>query len=163
FDNFIKTLDTLNRDIDARREQISRTETVQKEKQNAEAASKAEAARVAERNRKVNEALARVRALQQERKYKEALQVVEQTLFLDPHTPRALLLRDIIRDITVYQRYNTIHDERTFRDAGQSLDNADAMIPNGNLVDFPTDWPKKTFDRGETSAFADTPENRKVL
>jgi len=163
YDAFLRRLDDLTREIESRREQISRTEGAQKEKQNAEAAAKAEKTRVAERDRKVNEAIDRVRALQQERKYKEALQVVEQTLFLDPNNPTALLLRDILRDITVYQRFNAIRAERAFRDAGQTLDNQDAMMPNVNIMDFPTDWPKKTFDRGETSAFADKPENRKVL
>src|SRR5258705_12829766 len=31
------------------------------------------------------------------------------------------------------------------------------------LMDYPLDWPKKSFDRGEQSAFAETPENRRTL
>ena len=163
YETFTKRLDDLTRQIETRREQISRDETSRKEKENADRAQKAEESRGAERSRKVNEAIDRVRALQQERKYSEALQVVDQALFLDPNNPTALLLRDILRDITIYQRFNKIQEEKGYNNVLQTLDNSEAGIPPRGILDFPTDWPAKTLQRGETAAFADTPENRKVL
>lgn len=163
FDGFMKRLDDLTREIDARREAISRDETAKREKDNVERAKKAEDTRALDRDRKVNEAIDRVRALQSERKYKEALQVVDQALFLNPNDPTALLLRDILRDIVIYQRYNNTRDENAYRHSLQTLDNQQALLPPTSLMEFPTDWPKKTFERGELSAFSDSAENRRVL
>lgn len=160
---FNKQMDEMRIKIETKRTDLATTEAKRKQDELAATAAKSESARLAERERKVNESIDRVRALQQERKYQEALQVVDQTLFLDPNNPTALLLRDILRDIVVYVRFNEIYSERKFNLALMSLDGLDSLKPPRNIMDFPTDWPAKTFQRGESAAFADTPENRKVL
>ncbi len=163
YDGFLKSLDELNREIEARRETLSRDEATRREADLKAKAQQAETNRINDRDRKVNEAIDRVRALQAERKYREALQVVEQALFLDPNDPTALLLRDILRDLTVYERFNETQDRKQYGHATQTLDNEDAMVPPLGLIEYPTEWPAKTFQRGDVGAFTDTPENRRVL
>ena len=163
FEQYIKTLDDLNKEIDARREAIAVDEAKKREVDLKKKAEIAESNRTADRDRKVSEAIERVRALQVERKYSEALQVVDQALFLNPNDPTALLLKDILRDLTVYDKFNRIQNDKQWGHVNQSLDNENAMVPPLGLMEYPSDWPAKTFGRGELGAFADTPENRRVL
>ncbi|MFZ9692894.1 MAG: hypothetical protein ACO3EP_12730, partial [Phycisphaerales bacterium] len=55
--------------------------------------SKTQQAQQEARQRLITENLIRVRQLQLEMKYSEALEVLDQILFLDPHNPAALTLR----------------------------------------------------------------------
>ncbi|QOJ00327.1 MAG: hypothetical protein HRU70_07420 [Phycisphaeraceae bacterium] len=116
-----------------------------------------------ERAQKIRENIDRVRALQRERKYGEALQVVNQILFLDPLNPTGLLLRDVLSDMQTYAAYNQKMD-RLSRDLAQTtIDNLDALIPPKNIVDYPAEWPNITELRGEPVAFQETPENRQMI
>src|SRR5690606_16062950 len=105
----------------------------------------------------------RARALQQEQKYREALEVVDQVLFLDERNPTALLLRDTFRDIVIFREYWEIQREKQFNHARMTLDSERAMIPPEGIMDYPLDWPAKSFNRGDYGAFADTPDNRRAL
>ncbi|MBY0261491.1 MAG: hypothetical protein K2Q20_04070, partial [Phycisphaerales bacterium] len=163
FAAFSTKLDELKARIASKRDEIAKTETERRQKELQDKARTTEASRLAERDRKIGESIDRIRALQSERKYEEALQVVDQTLFLDPNNATALLLRDILRDVAIYARYNELEDQKAYNHALESLKASDATIPPPNMMNFPTDWPAKTFSRGETAAFADSPENRKVL
>jgi type II secretory pathway component GspD/PulD (secretin) len=127
-----------------------------------EAAMKAAEARV-KKDKQIKEAIDRVRALQQERKYREALQVVDQILFLDPNNPAGLLLRDIIGDTMVFVEYNTIDRRNKIEFAAQSLENVNALHSPASLVVFPPDWPELSRLRGEPLQFAETPENLRVI
>lgn len=55
------------------------------------------------REREVNERLSRVRQLQQQQKYGQALQVVDEVLFLDQKNPTALLLKDVLETTQIYK------------------------------------------------------------
>lgn len=163
FAGYEKRLDEMRVKIEAKRTEIEATDAKTKQETLAKTAAAAETNRLAEKQRKVTEAIERVRALQADRKYEEALQVVDQTLFLDPNNPTALLLRDILRDMIIFTRYHDAQSEKQFRHAQMAIDNFESTLPPKGPMDFPSDWPAKTFQRGETSAFADSPENRKVL
>jgi len=160
---FNKRVDDQVRTIDARREQISEDGRVRAESERTTSEQARQESLARDRERKINENLDRVRALQQERKYEDALQVTEQVLFLDPNNPAALLLRDILRDIVIYQKYNDIQRDKQFRHALQTIDNENAMLPANSLIEYPNDWPRKSFQRGESAAYNEPPENRRVL
>jgi general secretion pathway protein D len=160
---FNNRLDELSARIEARRTEMATTEAAKREADLKKKAADAEANRLSERDRKVSESIDRIRALQQERKYEEALQVTEQTLFLDPNNPTALLLRDALRNIIIYTKYDALTEERGYRSALQRIDSAEAILGPKDLMDFPSDWPGKTYQRGESSAFAEPAENRRVL
>jgi type II secretory pathway component GspD/PulD (secretin) len=163
FDGYIRQLEQFNVEIEARRDQLAKDDATKREADLKEKAKLAEGNRILDRDRKVSEAIDRVRALQQERKYTEALQVVDQALFLDPNNPTALLLRDLIRDISMYERFRRAQEEKQYNHALQSQDNELSTIPPRDFVEYPTDWPAKTFLRGEMGLFTDAPENRRVL
>lgn len=120
-------------------------------------------ARTLERERKIGEHIDRVRALQMEMKYKEALQVVDQILFLDPVSPSGLLLKDVLTALMIYQEYNRLESRQEVGQAMLRLDNKAAAMADPGIVNYPSDWPSISFRRGETAAFREPPENLSVL
>jgi general secretion pathway protein D len=162
-DAFNKQLDALKAKIDGKQREIIEAARKKQEDEAAKTASGVEMNRRSERESKVTENIKRIRALQAEQKYDEALQIVDQTLFIDPLNPTALLLRDILRDMTIYKKYQNMQQMKTFNAAQRQIDDQTAMIVPANLMDFPSDWPTKTWQRGETAAYAESPENRAVL
>lgn len=111
----------------------------------------------------IAESIGRVRALQAEMKYEEALQVCDQILFLDPNNSTGLVLKDVLRDIVLLRRAH-LADLRLNRGlAEQRTDNLEAMRPPEGIVDYPSEWPQISELRGEPSAFNETPENRRAL
>jgi len=116
-----------------------------------------------ERNRKIREAIDRVRALQIEMKYEEALQVVDQILFLDPINPTGLLLRDVLTSAKIYKQWYETNTKRNTLMAEQSLQTQTATLPPKGIIDYPTDWPEIIKDRGEPVTLAESVETRVTL
>lgn len=116
-----------------------------------------------QKQRRITEAINRVRALQSEMKYQEALQVVDQILFLDPINPTGLLLREVLTDASVFKDYNHIKQREHQGIAFQRRDNQDAIVPPIGLINYPNDWPQLSYRRGTPTAFADSEENRRTL
>ncbi|MCU0689713.1 MAG: hypothetical protein MUE97_08240, partial [Phycisphaerales bacterium] len=162
-DSMNSRLRDLQRRIEARRDELAVTR-----RKDAETAAAAEATKAKERlrndrERKVSEGIERVRALQREQKYDEALEVTNQVLFIDPNNPSALLLRDIIGDIIIMKQAQTQgrrmqSNMRTFRMQGQ-----EAMIPPTELVEYPTDWPRLTQMRTGAGGYYESPANRSAM
>jgi type II secretory pathway component GspD/PulD (secretin) len=125
-------------------------------------AQQQESAQAQEKRRKINEALDRVRALQLEKKYKEALQVVDQILFLDPQDPAGLLLKDTLQDIVIYTDFEEIQRAKQLSYANASIEAERAMILPENLLDYPPDWPELSIRRGEPTAFSESAADRRV-
>ncbi len=115
------------------------------------------------KERKIRESLARVRALQMELKYEEALQVIDNILSLDPLDPSALTLRDVITDAKIYRAQLTAERDLGIGFARNRAENFDALVPPKHLINFPDDWAAISNRRGSPLAFADSPENRRTL
>jgi len=116
-----------------------------------------------ERRARVSESLDRLRSLQAEKKYEEALEVVEEILFIDPNNPTALLMREVLRDIIIYRDYRRIERERAYSFAEESLRMYEGTIVPGNVLDYPDDWPEISFRRGMRDAYVDSEVDRRVL
>lgn len=115
------------------------------------------------KEKQVIESLQRVRALQIELKYEEALQVLDQILFIDPNNPAAEILKEVIRNSLIYKKHFEIQERKGLGASYLRTENNEASrIPIG-LVEYPTDWPQITYRRGEAIQFQDTPENRRTL
>ncbi|MGD9691239.1 MAG: hypothetical protein AB7G17_00180 [Phycisphaerales bacterium] len=134
-----------------------RASDVQRQKTDAESRQRAE------KDRKIVENLDRIRVLQQEQKYQEALQVVDQVLFLDPENPAGLLLKDVLRDVVVYREWDKAQREKSLSYASEVVAMQKSLVIPSQLMSYPSDWPELSFRRGETAAFVDTPEDRRVL
>jgi len=158
-----KRSDTIKADIAAKEAQLSIDKANLTQKQLEERTRAQMADQATEKARRIRESIDRARQLQNERKYKEALQVVDQIIFLDPLNPTGLLLRDVLRDMAVYQNYWDIKNNisRTMNDL--SLQNQAAMRPALNVMEYPLEWPDLSARRGDAVAFQESPENRKVL
>jgi type II secretory pathway component GspD/PulD (secretin)/tetratricopeptide (TPR) repeat protein len=137
--------------------------TEQKSADAAKAAVEADKQARQERDRKIVEFIDRARAYQSEKRYEEALQAIEQLLFLDPINPTGLLLRDAYFDIIMYDKSYRIYNSKLESFGQLSLDNSTAAIPPVNVVNYPLDWPAISARRGEPVQFAESPENRAVL
>ncbi|MBS0187161.1 MAG: hypothetical protein JSS51_03770 [Planctomycetes bacterium] len=154
--DFLKQVDTKEQELASSQAQKTAAER------------QAEAKRVAdqgasERNRKIREAIDRVRALQIEMKYDEALQVVDQILFLDPINPTGLLLRDVLTSAKIYRQWYETNTKRNTLLAEQSLQSQAATLPPKGVIDYPTDWPEIIKDRGEPVTLAESVETRQTL
>lgn len=157
-----QTTDTLTQ-IEAAEDRIRSQSIADNEKRIADAARSAALERARDKERRINENIDRVRALQQEMKYEEALQVVDQILFLDPINPSGLVLKDSLTAVVIYRKYHAIGARLDNDHARMVLSNREASVAPMNLMDYPSDWPKISFDRGETAAFREPPENQAVL
>jgi type II secretory pathway component GspD/PulD (secretin)/tetratricopeptide (TPR) repeat protein len=117
----------------------------------------------AEKQRRVDESIQRVRALQREQKYAEALEVCNQILFLDPGNPTGLLLKEIIADIIAYRRADQIATKTAERVRELRLDAMDSTVPPVNIIEYPTDWPRLTMLRTGAGGYFESPENRAAM
>jgi type II secretory pathway component GspD/PulD (secretin)/tetratricopeptide (TPR) repeat protein len=162
-EGFNKRVSDLNRAI-AEVEETSRSaEAVNRERELATRAQKAQQALAVEKQRRIEESISRVRALQAEQKYEEARQVVDQVLFLDPTNPTAQLLADVLDDIMVFRRADMIARRKSRNVQELMLQAREAAEPATSLMSYPADWPARTFRRGEGGMFAETAENRATL
>lgn len=163
YENYIAELDGLSSTIAQREEQLRQTRLEQEAAQREQRTQELETERLNERDQRVAASLERVRALQSELKYEEALEIIENILFLDPINPSALILKDVIEDIIVYRTFSGYQRDKTLSYAHESLDNQEAMILPDFLMDYPDDWPQISFRRGSTLEYAESEANRAVL
>jgi len=159
----VAEIDQLIRDIDATAETLTRSEIDQREKELAAEEARTRAQQESEREARINENLQRLRQLQAEQKYEEALQVVEQVLFLDPLNPAALLLKEVLRDVVIYRDFDRARRERGLSYARETLQLEQSMIVPETLMAYPPDWPELSFRRGEVQSFVESEADRRVL
>ncbi|MFZ4574620.1 MAG: hypothetical protein ACOYN0_09500 [Phycisphaerales bacterium] len=160
---FEKELADLKAEIDTKDAEIqarTREEQARQQKREADIA-KSEASSA--RSRKIAEAIGRVRALQAEQKYEEALQVTDEILFMDPINPTGLLLKDTLTDLQVVQEYRVLARRKQQAGAQFRVDAEEATFVGPDIMNYPDDWPKLSARRGEPVAFADAEENRRTL
>ncbi|GIK19882.1 MAG: hypothetical protein DYG93_12840 [Leptolyngbya sp. PLA2] len=164
FETLTKQVTDLRGRIGRTEEQLRIAETNERERRLAEEARRQSTQMQQDRERKIVEALDRVRALQAELKYDEALQIVEdQILFLDPINPAGLLLKDLLRDAIIYRHMNKMAQERNFGFMYQGMENAEASIPPRGIINYPPDWPAISFLRGQGIGYSESAEDRRVL
>jgi len=164
FETLEKEVADLRGRVGRTEEQLRIAETTDRERRLADEARRQSAQMQQDRERKIVEALDRVRALQAELKYSEALQIVEdQILFLDPINPAGLLLKDLLRDAIIYRHMNQMAQDRNFGFMYQGMENAEASIPPRGIINYPPDWPAISFMRGQGIGYAESAEDRRVL
>ena len=163
YENNLRTARSLESDIAATESRLAEQRAAQQAQNLAKAQRDSEVTIAKDRERRIREFLDRARAYQREMRYEEALETVDQLLFLDPINPAGLLLRDVIADIIVYRQYNEVQRRKRNNYVDLTLENEDAMLPRAGIVNYSSDWKAITFIRGEPQAFAESPENRRIL
>lgn len=114
--------------------------------QTADVRAQREAARMSQED-EIQRLLKRARELQKEQKYDEAIQLVDQALFIQRDNPMAQLMKEVLRDNRLYVESVTLKRERDFSIAEHGNENEGAMIPYRPLVNYPSDWPQLTRRR----------------
>jgi type II secretory pathway component GspD/PulD (secretin)/tetratricopeptide (TPR) repeat protein len=153
----------LEASIETRAAEIARATADAKTKAIEEDSRKAQIKASSDKATKINEGIDRVRALQKEMKYDEALQVCDQILFLDPINPTGLVLREVISDTKIYREALSLEQTKNRNIAIHRVENEGAVVPPITLMDYPTDWPGISYRRGEPMGMAETEENRSAL
>ncbi|MDX1682956.1 MAG: hypothetical protein R3336_07550, partial [Phycisphaeraceae bacterium] len=131
---------------DARRvaEQQTRTEI---EAQRQEEAQARRLAAFQKQQQEVQKLLRRAADLRREQKYDQALELLDQALFLDPRNIAGQAMRDMIADSQLYIRRRNLVRQRNYTIADQSNQNFRSAIPYTELMTYPPDWPELTAQR----------------
>jgi general secretion pathway protein D len=163
FENLTKQVSDLKAKIAKAETDLAATEATRRDTALRQAQATQEQIQREERERKIVELIDRARAYQSELRYTEALQAVDQLLFLDPINPTGLLLKELLSDIVLLKQDARIYGEKNLGYARLSMENQLASIPAPGLMNYPEDWPAISVRRGEPMQFADSQENRKIL
>ncbi len=117
-----------------------------------------------DKERQIREALIRVRDLQRNQKYREALEIVEsQILFREPNNPAGLLLRDVLHDTAIFMEYHRAKELKYRNLADLRRENYIASIPPLDIISFPPDWPSLSYQRLDSAAYSESPQDRALL
>lgn len=162
YDQRMQVLDTLLEEIDQRRreEQLLRMAMEEEEARDRAEADRQEAQQ--QREQRVNEQLRRVRQLQSELKYREALQVIDSILFDDPLNEVALTLRDALQTTQRYVEFSQNERQRQFGYEKLYRDNMAATIAPESVMDYPDDWPQISVRRTGAAGWLEPDSNRRV-
>jgi Flp pilus assembly secretin CpaC/tetratricopeptide (TPR) repeat protein len=162
-DAFITRVDEMNSQIGAR-EQTMSTEAASKRAVDLDrSAAERQAAMKSEREARKRELIISIRNKQMEHRYEEALQDVDQILFMDPNDPAGRLLKDAITEVIQARRYDKAVRERRQGIQNLLIDNYEATNPPKRMMNFPANWEQKTQDRLGLAMGGESPENRRTI
>ena len=114
-----------------------------------------------EKTQKINELLRRARDLSREQSYEQALEQLEQVLFLDPNNPAAKFMRDLITDQMIQVNWAEVKRLRGIAIAKGRVDALRDTIPHTELLIYPADWPELTRRRlADQNQFSESEANR---
>ncbi len=169
-------------DVDKRLDQVqdARTQAAlaaqdQQRKEAQVAASNQQKAEMEQRQRSINESLLRVRQLQLELKYEEALQVLDEILFIDPHNPAALALKDTISTTLLYRKVSEVEAAKELAFGNEVLGIRSSLRPPrpnlsgegpksvSGLVEYPEDWPQLSIRRDGAAGYRESDANRQAM
>jgi general secretion pathway protein D len=150
---------------------------IQSDAEAAKSASERKQSEAAARAKAINDRLDRVRRLQLELKYDEAIQVVDEILFLDPNNVAAQTLRQAFKASKLYRDYSAIEVRRGEAYANFSKEALDRTVPPtpnvtgpgpksvSSLLEYPEDWPalSEMRLRNRASGYSETPANRQAM
>ncbi len=89
------------------------------------------------------------RDLQRQMRYEEALDLINQALFIDPQNIAAQALQDILEDMIILRDQRDFTRQRDLMISRQHALNLEATIPYDDLLVYPSDWPQLTQRRLE--------------
>ncbi|MHC4415854.1 MAG: type II secretion system protein GspD [Planctomycetota bacterium] len=127
-----------------------------------------------QRRRLIGENLLRVRQLQRELKYDEALQVIDEILFIDEHNSAALVLHDAIETTMLYREFAEVQRWRESGYPWLSLEAQRSLIPlqpnvsgpgdrsTSGIMGYPEDWAQLSLRRTHEAGFRESAANRRV-
>ena len=155
----------------ALQQQVEQELAIRNARDEKSAADSAESGRI---ERSINEKILRVRQLQEEQKYAEALKVVDEILFLDPSHPAGLAMRDLIRTSKIYVDYMEQKRLQEYTYTEQTLEVQDRFmmpVPNidgpgmrgiNEVLQYPEDWEELSQRRYDETGYAPTAKEKSI-
>ena len=155
----------------ALQQQVEQELAIRNARDEKSAADTAESGRI---ERSINEKILRVRQLQEEQKYAEALKVVDEILFLDPSHPAGLAMRDLIRTSKIYVDYmeqkrlqEYTYTEQTLEVQGRFMmpvPNIDGPGMRGinEVLQYPEDWEELSQRRYDETGYAPSAKEKSI-
>lgn len=124
---------------------------------------RAEALRAQEQE--VQNLLRRAADFRREQKYEQALELLNQALFLDPDNVAAQAMKEMIEDSKLYVEARDRLRQRGLMASQQASDSVEASTPYTDLLAYPADWPRITASRltGLEQSAAESEINRQVV
>ncbi len=124
---------------------------------------RAEALRAQEQE--VQNLLRRAADFRREQKYEQALELLNQALFLDPDNVAAQAMKEMIEDSKLYVEARERLRQRGLMASQQASDSIEASTPYTDLLAYPADWPRITASRltGLEQSAAESEINRQVV
>ncbi|MEM9753854.1 MAG: hypothetical protein AAF916_10800, partial [Planctomycetota bacterium] len=102
-----------------------------------------------QQRQQTNQLIAQARDLQRQMRYEEALDLINQALFIDPQNIAAQALQDINEDMIILRDQRNFSRQRDLMISRQHALNLEATIPYDDLLTYPSDWPQLTQRRLE--------------
>jgi len=174
FNQLNQQAESLLTEIDQRREKDRLERAKQVELEAGQLQNEARIREHQQRQRLIDENMRRVRQLQMELKYNEALQVIDEILFIDEHNPAALTLRDVIKATMLYRNYSDLQRQKEFGYSWLSIPAMKSLIPPqpnrtgpgdkslSGVMEYPEDWAQLSLRRTHEAGFAESAANRRV-
>ncbi|MBT6270368.1 MAG: hypothetical protein HOI88_08500 [Phycisphaerae bacterium] len=166
---------TLLSQISQQNEQWQQQRLIQEAAERNVAQSERQSVEAQKRVQLINNNMKRVRQLQLEHKYEQALDIVNEILFIDEHNLGALALRDSIQQTMIYRQFDTYRRDKEFGFSEMRVDNEGALVAptvsysgsgdlsTNALMNYPNDWLDLTQRRlHSVSGFSETYENRLI-
>ncbi len=112
----------------------------------------------------VQRLLRRALDLRREQKYPEALQLLNQALFIQPNNVAAIGMKEMIEDTMLMVRQRELLRERARKSQLLSIENTEATLPHTELMTYPSDWPRLTVQRlgAREQSSAEAELNRRI-
>ncbi|MEM7576554.1 MAG: hypothetical protein AAF328_03680 [Planctomycetota bacterium] len=109
----------------------------------------AQAEAIRQQRERTNALIGQSRDLQRQMRYEEALDLINQALFIDPQNIAAHALQDILEDMIILRDQRDFVRQRDLMISRQHAINLEATIPYDDLLVYPSDWPQLTQRRLE--------------
>ncbi|GAB4186323.1 MAG: hypothetical protein Kow00105_00830 [Phycisphaeraceae bacterium] len=156
--------ETLAAEIEAQRAQAAAEAVKQQETEQARKEAEARKAVEKQKDEEIQSLLRRALDLQRDMKYDQALDLLDQALFLDPNDVAVNAIKEMIEEAKILVESREIRRRRDLARARQSNINDETAIPYEEIMTYPADWPQITYTRlagldenaGETEADRET-------
>ena len=108
-------------------------------------------------DQQVQDLLQRASELRRKQDYGQAVELVDQALFLDPQNYAGQIMKEMIEDSKLYVQRQKLIRDRAYLISKHSVEEDSGPLPHTDLMTFPEEWPEVTVRRLDV-AEESTPE-----
>ncbi len=160
YDDYVKKAGALERFVEDEERQWQEQEVRWKQEEIAQREAERIERISATKLRQIDGLMGQATELRKEKRYEDAIQVLDQILAIDPENDRAAWMKETLGDLAQNIRAREATTERSAQIQSLLNDNNEAMIPwHENLI-YPKNWPEISAKRTNIEEAAEPEENR---